>query len=69
MKITLYTTRCPQCSILEKKLQQKNVSYEIVEDVKIMRKMGMLSAPNLVIDDGAPLNFKQAVEWVNSLEV
>ena len=69
MKITLYTTHCPQCSILEKKLQQKNVSYEIIEDVTIMRKMGMLSVPNLVIDDGAPLNFKQAVEWVNSLEV
>ena len=59
MKITLYTTHCPQCSILEKKLQQKNINYEIVEDVTIMRKMGMLSAPNLVIDDGAPLNFKQ----------
>lgn len=68
MKIKLYTTHCPQCKILEKKLQQKGISYEVVEDIVVMREMGLLSAPNLSIDGGAPLNFKQAIDWVNSLE-
>lgn len=32
-KIILYTNHCPRCTILEKKLQEKNISYETFTDV------------------------------------
>ena len=36
MSVVLYSTHCPRCNVLEKKLQQKNISYEEVNDVNIM---------------------------------
>ena len=69
MDIILYTTHCPQCIVLEKKLQQKNVSYTICEDVAEMRKLKLLSAPALSINGAKPMGFKESIDWVNSLEV
>ena len=40
MKIVLFSTKCPRCNVLEKKLQQKNISYEEVNDVEIMKEKG-----------------------------
>ena len=46
MSVVLYSTHCPRCNVLEKKLQQKNISYEEVNDVDIMEEKGYLSVPN-----------------------
>ena len=35
MDVTLYTTHCPKCGILEKKLASKNIKYEEVSDTKL----------------------------------
>lgn len=67
MKVVLYSTHCPRCCVLEKKLKQKNISYEEVNDVEIMKEKGYLSVPVLEVDNN-PLEFKEAVDWVNSLE-
>jgi glutaredoxin-related protein len=32
MKIILYTTHCPMCTVLEEKLQDANFEYDTVED-------------------------------------
>ena len=37
MSVVLFSTHCPRCNVLEKKLQQKNISYEEVNDVEIMK--------------------------------
>lgn len=66
MKIILYSTHCPKCVVLEKKLNQKNISYEEVNDVKIMREKGFLSAPMLEVD-GEIMDFKTAFNYVESL--
>ena len=66
MNVILYTTHCPKCSVLEKKLKQKNISYEEVNDIEIMKEKGYLTVPGLEID-GASMDFKQAVDWINSL--
>ena len=66
MKIVLFSTKCPRCNVLEKKLQQKNISYEEINDVEIMEKKGYLSVPVLEVDDKS-MNFKQAVDWINTL--
>ena len=34
MKIILYSTHCPRCNVLEKKLKTKNISYEEINDLK-----------------------------------
>ena len=52
--------------MLEKKLKQKNISYEEVNDIEIMKEKGYLTVPVLEID-GASMDFKQAVDWINLL--
>ena len=66
MKIVLFSTKCPRCNVLEKKLQQKNISYEEVNDVEIMKEKGYLSVPVLEVDDKI-MDFKEAVDWINTL--
>lgn len=66
MNVILYTTHCPKCKILKKKLDEKNVTYEICEDVGAMTEKGFLSAPMLEVDDKI-MDFKMAVDFVNEL--
>ena len=60
MEITLYSTGCPRCRVLEAKLKQKSVKY--------MEKNGISSVPCLGVN-GEILDFGAAVKWVNGLEV
>lgn len=63
MKPILYTTHCPKCSVLEKKLKQAGVNYEICEDIETMQNKNIDTAPALEIN-GQLLNFIEAVKWV-----
>lgn len=65
--IILYTTHCPQCEILEKKLKTKNFQYQVCDDIDTMLMKGFRAAPNLEVD-GTVYNFKDAVIWVNQQE-
>lgn len=67
MKVTLYTTHCPRCSVLEKKLKAKNVGFSEVSNVEIMKSKGFTNVPMLDVD-GIVMDFISANEWVNSLE-
>lgn len=67
MVVILYSTHCPKCSVLEKKLKQKNISYEEIIDIKIMKEKGYLSVPILEVD-GVSMDFKTAINWINSQE-
>lgn len=67
MKIVLYSTHCPRCSVLTKKLQQKNIIYEEVNDIEIMKDKGYLTVPVLEVD-GESMDFKTASDWINSQE-
>lgn len=64
MSVVLYSTHCPKCNVLEKKLQQKNIVYEEVNDVEIMKEKGYLTVPILEVD-GKSMDFKTAVDWIN----
>ena len=68
MEIILYSTRCPRCNVLEKKLKAKNISYKEENSVPVMQEIGITAVPMLSID-GELHNFEQAVKWVNALEV
>ena len=66
MKVTLYSTGCPKCKILETKLAQKNINYEIFDDVDEMIKMGFQSVPILKVDEKV-MDFGEAVKWLNEI--
>ena len=51
MKIILYTTHCPMCRLVERKLKEKNIKYSTFEDKDEMIKKGFISVPVLQIDD------------------
>lgn len=62
--IKLYTTHCPKCKILKKKLDELNIEYDIIEDVDIMLELGMSQVPILEIDE-VKMDFTEANNWVN----
>ncbi len=64
--IKLYTIDCPKCKILEMKLDQKNVKYEKIKDIDVMKNLGITTAPVLGVDDKL-LMFADAVKYINTL--
>lgn len=62
--IVVYSTHCPQCKVLEKKLQLAGFNFTIVDDAERMREMGMKSAPGMQVNCGPIMNFKEAITWV-----
>ena len=67
MGVVLYTTGCPRCKVLKSKLDSAGIEYEVCEDIDEMEKLGMMSAPNLKVDDKI-LNFGDAVRWIADKE-
>jgi len=64
-KLVLYSTHCPRCVVLEKKLKTKNIEYEEVNDENLMLEKGFTTVPMLEVD-GVVLNYKEANEWINN---
>ena len=62
--VILYTTHCPKCKVLEKKLEKANIQYEVCEDAAIMTEKGFTSAPMLEVN-GKAFTFKEAADWIN----
>lgn len=63
--VTLYTTGCSRCTVLEKKLDSKQIHYKKEENTDIMLEKGIKSVPVLEVQ-GQRLNFLEAVQWVNN---
>jgi glutaredoxin len=63
--VTLYTTGCPKCTVLEAKLQQAGISFIKSADVRRVIDEGFRTAPVLEVD-GEMMEFGAAVEWVRS---
>lgn len=61
----LYSTNCPKCKVLEKKLNNSNIDFEINTNVDTMLELGFMSAPVLVIEGQEPMEFKQACNWID----
>jgi predicted DsbA family dithiol-disulfide isomerase len=61
--VKLYSTGCPKCIILTKKLDSAGITYEVFDDVDKMIEMGMTTVPMLEVD-GKIMNFKEAVDWI-----
>lgn len=66
MKIILYTTGCPKCSILEKKLEKSEIEYEKITDINLMLEKGFTTVPMLEVD-GEVMDYKSAFNYIESL--
>ena len=64
----LYTTNCPKCKILKKKLDEKNIKYDIVTDEKEILALNVLEVPQF-FNNEMLLNFSEAIQWINQQEV
>lgn len=63
--IILYTTHCPKCKILEKKMNDKNIQYEMITDEDVMIEKGFMSAPMLEVD-GNIMKYPDALKWIET---
>jgi glutaredoxin len=66
MNYILYSTGCPKCEILKKKLQQKNIQYVEVNDIDIMTEKNIIYVPMLEVDEKL-LNYREAVDLINNI--
>lgn len=62
--VVLYSTGCPKCMVLEKKLEKKGIEYTVVEDAETINSMGYASVPLLEVE-GKVMEFVEANSWVN----
>lgn len=64
----VYSTGCPMCKILLKRLDQSNIKYTICDDEEIMKQKGLMSVPVLETDDGQLLTFDKAVAYIKNYQ-
>lgn len=63
----LYSNDCPQCKILQSKLDAKKINYTKINDMEKVVEMGFMSVPILVVDNKA-LSYLDAIGYVNNLK-
>lgn len=66
MNTVLYSTHCPKCEILQEKLDDKNIKYDICTDKKLMLSKKFLSAPMLEVD-GKVMTYLEAIKWIKEI--
>ena len=67
MDITLYSTGCANCKMLEAKLKAKKIEYRIESNMSVMEEKGLMSVPALEVD-GQIMNYRAATDWISRLK-
>ena len=63
MKVVLYTTGCPMCTLVKSKLDEAGIPYEIETDQNKMLSLGFRSVPILQVEDQM-LKSAEAIKWI-----
>lgn len=70
--ISLYSTGCPKCKVLKKKLEILKQPYTLIEDLTEVEKFAaehdLHAAPFLVLEDNTILDFAAANGYIGSLQ-
>ena len=63
----MYTTHCPKCNVMERKLKEANIEFEEIDDnakvLEVATSLGFTMAPLLEVD-GSVMDFKDGIEWI-----
>jgi glutaredoxin len=65
--VILFSTGCPRCKVLEKKLKENSVKYTVVNDIDKMIGLGIQSVPVILVGEKM-YGFEDAMEFVNSVK-
>ena len=65
--VILYSTGCPNCKLLKKKLEQKGIAFTENTDKKQMISMNFVKVPVLEVT-GERMDFSHANQWINTQE-
>ena len=67
MTVKMYTTHCPKCNVMERKLKEANIEFEEIDDnskvLEVATSLGFTMAPLLEVD-GRVMDFKDGIEWI-----
>lgn len=68
MNVVLYTIDCPNCIVLEKKLNSKSISFVKVSDREtlVAKGLGDVHFPMLEVD-GVVMEYGTAIEWIKNI--
>lgn len=66
-KIILYSTGCPMCTVVEKKMKNKNIDYDICNDIDEMIKLKIKKVPVLKVGD-VLMDFETAIKYINDFK-
>lgn len=66
-KVILYSTGCPQCNVLKKKLIAKGIPFEENTDKEQMLSLNFVRVPVLEVN-GNRMDFTAANKWLNEQE-
>ena len=64
MDIIVYSTDCPKCKVLKKKLSENGIAFREVANIKQMMELGITAVPVLSVD-GVLMEFGAANAWIN----
>lgn len=68
MDIVLYSTDCPRCKVLKKKLSNVGIKYIENNSVEEITRLGFTEVPILKVDDKF-MDFLEANLWIGSVKV
>lgn len=64
--IVLYTTHCPMCLMLERKLKEKNINYIEISDTNEIKKAGIKNVPVLKVGNKT-MDSYNAMQWIKNI--
>ena len=73
MKVLLYTSGCPQCRNLERKLKEINIEiieHNIVDsedDLNYIMDKGFNHAPVIELENGDMMKYADALKWIGGI--
>lgn len=69
--IRLYSTHCPKCRVVEKKLEQAGIQYELIDAkgnnkvIDMLSEKGIRQMPVLEVEDKL-LGFSEIIKWIGA---
>lgn len=65
--IKLYHTGCPQCKMVELRLQQKNIEFEEIKGEDKIIELGFKTAPVIEVDGRYYVGGKECSDYLRSI--